>query len=591
MSDTYSKDQQPAWPLVTRLWRTYLHKHIGWMAVAFILMTIEGASTGLFSYMLKPVFDNIFVAGELDALWWVGSAILLIFTVRAVVGVLNRMIVMRISQRCSSDMQVDLVGHVLHLDSVFFQANAPGHLMERIQGDTSAVQAVWRTLVEGLGRDIITLAALMWVTLSIDVSWTLTALIGVPLLVVPILVIQRYIRKRTSRLREDSARRSTRLNEILHGVDAIKLNEMEDYQQGLYKTLINKIIDGAIRSEMARATLPGFVDIVTGIGFFGVMILAGTEIVGGDKTVGDFMSFLTAMILTFQPVKRLGTMAGTIQTAAASLERVFGLLDTPPTITTPAAPAARPAGPFDVRLEGVSFAYGELPVLRDVSFTAAAGKTTALVGASGAGKTTIFKALTRLIDPDDGRILVGGVDGRDMALADLRGLFSTVTQDALLFDETLRENIVLGETDVPDDRLRSVLDAARVSEFLDLLPNGLDSRVGPRGSALSGGQRQRVAIARALLRDTPVLLLDEATSALDTESEKLVQEALDRLAEGRTTLTIAHRLSTVQNADKIVVLDGGQVVEEGPHTELLERDGRYADLYHMQFRGKGAKAH
>ena len=270
---------------------------------------------------------------------------------------------------------------------------------------------------------------------------------------------------------------------------------------------------------------------------------------------------------------------------------MFGLLDTPPTITTPAAPAARPAGPFDVRLEGVSFAYGELPVLRDVSFTAAAGKTTALVGASGAGKTTIFKALTRLIDPDDGRILVGGVDGRDMALADLRGLFSTVTQDALLFDETLRENIVLGETDVPDDRLRSVLDAARVSEFLDLLPNGLDSRVGPRGSALSGGQRQRVAIARALLRDTPVLLLDEATSALDTESEKLVQEALDRLAEGRTTLTIAHRLSTVQNADKIVVLDGGQVVEEGPHTELLERDGRYADLYHMQFRGKGAKAH
>ena len=590
MSDTYPEDQQPALPLVGRLWRTYLHKHIPWMVVAFVLMTIEGASTGLFSYMLKPVFDNIFVAGQLDALWWVGSAIFLIFTVRAVVGVLNRMIVMRISQKCASDMQVDLVGHVLHLDSVFFQANSPGHLMERIQGDSAAVQAVWRTLVEGLGRDIITLCALMYVTLSIDVSWTLTALIGVPLLVVPILVIQRYIRRRTSRLREDSARRSTRLNEILHGVDAIKLNEMEDYQQGLYKTLIHKIIDGAIRSEMARATLPGFVDVVTGIGFFGVMILAGTEIVDGDKTVGDFMSFLTAMILTFQPVKRLGTMAGTIQTAAASLERVFGLLDTPPTINTPASPKARPTGPFDVALENVDFAYGDLPVLRNVSFHAAAGKTTALVGASGAGKTTIFKALTRLIDPDQGRILVGGTDGTEMALTDLRGLFSTVTQDALLFDETLRENIVLGDNTVSDERLMAVLDAARVSEFLDLLPNGLDSRVGPRGSALSGGQRQRVAIARALLRDTPVLLLDEATSALDTESEKLVQEALDRLAEGRTTLTIAHRLSTVQNADKIVVLDGGQVIEEGPHTELLAKGGRYADLYNMQFRGKGQTA-
>jgi ATP-binding cassette, subfamily B, bacterial MsbA len=590
VSDTNPRDQQPAWPLVTRLWRTYLHKHIGWMAVAFILMTIEGASTGLFSYMLKPVFDNIFVAGQLDTLWWVGGAILLIFTVRAVVGVLNRMIVMRISQRCASDMQVDLVGHVLHLDSVFFQSNSPGHLMERIQGDSAAVQAVWRTLVEGLGRDIITLIALMSVTLSIDVGWTLTALIGVPLLVVPIMVIQRYIRRRTSRLREDSALRSTRLNEILHGVDAIKLNEMESYQKGLYKTLIDKIIDGAIRSEMARATLPGFVDIVTGIGFFGVMILAGTEIVGGDKTVGDFMSFLTAMILTFQPVKRLGAMAGTIQTAAASLERVFDLLDTPPTIDDPAQPVARPTGPYDVHLKNVSFAYGDLPVLRDVSFTAAAGKTTALVGASGAGKTTIFKALTRLVDPDQGQITIGGVDGRQMGLADLRGLFSTVTQDALLFDETLHENIVLGEDSVAPDRLANVLDAARVSPFLDQLPMGLDSRVGPRGSALSGGQRQRVAIAHALLRDTPVLLLDEATSALDTESEKLVQQALDRLAQGRTTLTIAHRLSTVRNADKIIVLDGGRVVEQGTHDTLLEAGGRYADLYNMQFRSRDAES-
>ena len=320
------------------------------------------------------------------------------------------------------------------------------------------------------------------------------------------------------------------------------------------------------------------------------MILAGTEIVGGDKTVGDFMSFLTAMILTFQPVKRLGAMAGTIQTAAASLERVFDLLDTPPTIDDPAQPVARPTGPYDVHLKNVSFAYGDLPVLRDVSFTAAAGKTTALVGASGAGKTTIFKALTRLVDPDQGQITIGGVDGRQMGLADLRGLFSTVTQDALLFDETLHENIVLGEDSVAPDRLANVLDAARVSPFLDQLPMGLDSRVGPRGSALSGGQRQRVAIARALLRDTPVLLLDEATSALDTESEKLVQQALDRLAQGRTTLTIAHRLSTVRNADKIIVLDGGRVVEQGTHDTLLEAGGRYADLYNMQFRSRDAES-
>lgn len=588
MRDTTKGDSkeppQAAFPLIARLWRGYLHKHLGWMIVAFILMAIEGSAMGLFSYMMKPAFDNIFEAGNLDALVWVAGFILVIFIVRAIVGVVNRVLVQWISQKCASEMQIDLVDHVLHLDSAFFHSNAPGHLMERIQGDTSAVQGIWQALVQGLGRDIITLIALLTVTIAIDIRWTLTALIGVPLLVVPIVALQRYIRRRVGRLREDNARRTTRLDEILHGVDAIKLNEMESYQSAQYSGIIYKIIGGAVKAETARATLPGFVDIVTGIGFFGVMLLAGSEIVNGDKTIGDFMSFLTAMLLTFQPVKRLGSLAGVAQTAAASLERVFDIMDTPPSIVSPANPKPRPTGALDVELRNVDFAYGEMPVLRDVSFTAAAGKTTALVGASGAGKTTIFKALARLIDPDSGAILLGGVDNREMALGELRGLFSTVTQDSLLFDETLMENVVLGRKDVDPDQLRSVLDAARVTPFLEQQSDGLETPVGPRGSALSGGQRQRVAIARALLRDAPILLLDEATSALDTESEKQVQAALDQLAEGRTTLTIAHRLSTVQNAHKIVVMDGGCVVEQGTHAELLDKQGRYADLYNMQFR-------
>ncbi|MEO0764265.1 MAG: ATP-binding cassette domain-containing protein, partial [Pseudomonadota bacterium] len=207
-----------------------------------------------------------------------------------------------------------------------------------------------------------------------------------------------------------------------------------------------------------------------------------------------------------------------------------------------------------------------------------------LVGASGAGKSTIFNLLTRLVDPQEGSVRVGGVETTEMDLADLRGLYSVVTQEALLFDETLRENILLGRQDVNDTQLRAVLDAAHVSDFVDALPDGLDTRVGPRGSALSGGQRQRVVIARALLRDTPILLLDEATSALDAQSEKVVQTALDRLSAGRTTLVIAHRLSTIREADKIVVMDRGEVQDEGTHEVLLERGGIYADLYRLQFR-------
>jgi ATP-binding cassette subfamily B protein len=283
-------------------------------------------------------------------------------------------------------------------------------------------------------------------------------------------------------------------------------------------------------------------------------------------------------------MRRLGAISGLWQVAAAAIERIKELLDAPILLVSPENPLAAPSGIPEVSLKDVSLSYGDAQVLRSLSMTAEAGKTTALVGASGAGKSTIFNLLTRLVDPQDGVVSIGGISVRDLALADLRGVFSVVSQEALLFDETLRENILLGRTDVSDAQLKQVLDDSHVSDFLGNLSEGLDTPVGPRGSALSGGQRQRVVIARALLRDTPILLLDEATSALDAQSEQVVQQALERLASGRTTLVIAHRLSTIRNADKIIVMDKGQIVDTGSHEELLTRGGLYADLYNLQFR-------
>ena len=565
-----------------RLWRDYLSPHKWWLLVAVVFMVIEGGALGVLSYMLQPMFDLVFIGGRIDAMWWVGGVIFLLFFFRAISSIVESVIMTRVALKSSIAMQVDLLRHLMRLDSVFFQQMPPGALMERVQGDTTAIQTVWRAIIKGVGRDSIALIALLTVALSVDVTWTLVALIGAPVLILPAAVLQRYIRRKTAEMRETASQRSTRLNEVFHGIDEVKLNRLEAYQLSRFQRLVDRIVGAEIRMAAGQSMLPALIDLMTGVGFVGVLMLGGREIIAGDKTVGEFMSFFTAMSLAFQPLRKLGGLTGIWQVAAASLERLFHLFDTDPGILSPTSPAPVPRDQT-VEVRDVHLAYGDHGVLHGTSFVAKAGQTTALVGASGAGKSTIFNVLTRLVDAGEGRVTLGGTDIRTLDTGDLRGLFSVVTQDALLFDETIRENILLGRNDLPDARLSEVLKAAHVEDFVSRLPNGLDTPAGPRGSNLSGGQRQRVAIARALLRDAPILLLDEATSALDAQSEKLVQEALDRLSKGRTTLVIAHRLSTIRNADSIVVMNKGKVVDQGTHDELIAKGGLYADLYHLQF--------
>ena len=569
--------------LLTWLWRDYLKKHMWVLLVAVIFMSIEASTMGGLAKLMQPMFDKVFVAGEKGALLWVGLVLVGIFVLRAVSGVVQKVLLTRIKQKSAADMRIDLLDRMMVQDGAFHQQNPPGFLIQRVQSDVNAIGSVWQAVITGAGRDLIGLIVLLGVAISIDPVWALLACIGLPLMVMPAALAQRFVRARSREARDLGATLSTRLDEVFHGIVQIKLNALEKYQAKQYRDLTRTYIRTEVRASFGNSAIPGMIDIISGLGFMAVILYGGNEIIEGEKTIGQFMTFFTAMGFTFNPLRRLGAISGLWQTAAAALERLKELMDEPVHLTSPAKPTPVPTTPPHIALEGVSLSYGDAKVLDNLTLHAAAGETTALVGASGAGKSTIFNLLTRLIDPQEGNVSIAGVPLTEMDIPALRGLFSVVTQEALLFDETLRENIVLGRENVSDEELQQALDAAHVSDFLPKLEHGLETRVGPRGSALSGGQRQRVVIARALLRNTPILLLDEATSALDAQSEKVVQQALDRLSQGRTTLVIAHRLSTIRGADKIVVMDRGRVMDEGKHEDLLARGGIYADLYRLQF--------
>ena len=466
----------------------------------------------------------------------------------------------------------------------FFAKHAPGYLMERVNGDVQAVGSIWALLVRGAARDFIGLISLFGVMLSIDWLWTVVALMGAPLLLGPSLIAQRYTRKQAVKARDVAANMATRLNEAFHGVGTIKLNGLERYYTDRYHSLTKRQIQVEVKTLFGTAVIPSLVDIMSGIGFAVVIIYGGYEIISGAKSVGQFMAFFSALGLAFEPLRRLAGITGLINAASVSIQRMRDIFGQKPQLLGPDAPKHFTAT-GDIEFKNVSLSFDDMLVLNDISFVALAGKTTALVGASGAGKTTIFNALTRLYAHNSGKITVSGVSNDEIDPGALRASISVVSQDSLLFDETLSDNIVLDAVDIDPKKLEGVIAAAHITDFLPTLPNGIDTEVGPRGSNLSGGQRQRVAIARALLRDTPILLLDEATSALDTKSEVLVQNALEKLAQNRTTLVIAHRLSTIVAADQIIVMDNGRIIERGNHAELIALGGYYSDLCRIQFGG------
>ncbi len=572
--------EKRSWRLVARLWREHVIGYWPILLLALILMSLEGAALGAFAWMVRPLFDELFQAQSLDGLWRVVAIIGGLFLFRAVAGFVQRLIMSALGLKVTTAIQTRLVRHLLTLDGNVYTRHPVGELIERVRGDSTTLQTAATSLLLSLGKDAVSLVALSFVMFSNDWQWSLVALVGLPLIFLPMTLLLKLIRRTAFAAREAAAGLTTRLDEMFHGIQSIKVNRLEHHETSRFERGIKQYLRQQIRSNAGQSANPSLIDLVSGIGFVSVTLFGATAIVTGEKSVGDFMSFITALSLMFDPLKRLSNLAGSLQSAAASLERIYGMLDLKPTVLSPSDPKL--IVPGDIVFDRVEFAYGDLQIIEDLSFVAAHGQTTAIVGPSGAGKTTLFALLTRLIDPVSGSVRIGNVKTTDAGLSDLRDMIAVVGQETALFDDTIEDNIRLGRLNATPDEINQAAEDASVMEFVRQMPDGLKSPVGPRGSSLSGGQRQRVAIARAMVKNAPILLLDEPTSALDTHSEKLVQSALDRLSQGRTTLVIAHRLSTVRHADKIVVMDRGKVVEEGNHDTLLEKGGVYARLFQLQ---------
>lgn len=551
-------------------------------------MTLEGGMLGLLSYSIKAMFDDVFVPSNKAALLSVGLIIFAIFLLRALSGLIQRLIVTWVSQKVEKALQESLLEKLINLDMDFFNKVSPGVLIERMRVDTRAVTGTAGTIFITLVRDGVSLLSLVAVALYIDWTWTVIAFIGAPLLIVPVFFLQSWIRKTSSENRTIEGNLSLSLDEIFHGIAIIKLYSIEAYRLGLFKVLLEKVRKIKLKIEGGIAATPALIDFIAGIGFLGVMIFGGGQIVAGEKTIGDFMAFFTAMALIFEPMRRLSNVAGNFQVMLASAEKVFRFFQVNNSINRQKPELGNSdvinfSG--EILFEKVSFKVDDKLILDKVNFSVSSGELVAFVGKSGAGKTTILRLLAGLIAPTSGRILIDGKDISAIPVNRLRANMSIVIQENQLFDESIYENVRIGKLGASESEIEHACLSAFVNEFADDLPEKLFTKVGPRGNKLSGGQRQRINIARAFIRNTPIFLLDEPTAALDAKSEKLVQKAFNESIAGRTTLMISHRIANIINAQKVIVMDNGVIVEQGTHTELMEKKGLYADLSKLQMLG------
>ncbi|WP_420564956.1 ABC transporter ATP-binding protein [Thalassobaculum sp.] len=572
-------------PLLRRLWAAFVRPHAGWLAVASVAMAIVAATTALTAWLMDPVVDKVFVEQDRSMLWLVGGAVIVTFALKSAASYFQDALLARVGGRIVADVQIRLFGHLLGQDVALFQSRATGGLISHFTFDVQALRQAVSNAIVGLVRDGLSVIFLVGVMLYQDWLLSLIALLVAPLTVVPIQKLGKRMRRVSGDAQARMGDLTTLLGQAFHGIRVIKAYAMERAETGRVGALAEEIYRLTYRQGRVRAAVQPIVDAFGGIAVAAVIVYGGYRVIEGATTPGAFFSFIAAVLMAYQPLRGLGKVSTTLQEGLAAAERLFVLLDRQSAIAEAPDAKALERAPAEVALTDVHFRYADgTEALAGIDLVAPAGKVTALVGPSGAGKSTVLNLIPRFFDVESGSVTIGGTDVRGLTLASLRDAVALVSQEIVLFDDTVAENIRFGRPGATDEELRAAAEAAAAHEFIMALPDGYETRVGEHGTKLSGGQRQRIAIARAILKDAPILLLDEATSALDTESERQIQAALGRLMKGRTTLVIAHRLSTVQGADVIHAFEAGRVVESGDHHALVERGGTYARLHALQFR-------
>lgn len=584
LNDTLNPAHQSTRGLLVRLLKESVRPYVVWIAAALVCMGLMAAATAFSAWLMEPVVNDIFIAKDEAMLWFLAPLVVATFVIKGAANYGQSVLMSRVGLRIVADNQARLYAHLTGLDLAFFHRMQTGRLLSRFLVDINSLRNAVSNVLTSFGKDLMTLIGLVVVMFAQDWLLALISFVIFPIAIYPIARIGRRMRRVTANTQEENGLLTTLLEQTIQGIRVVKSYGMQDYEQRRVGGIVERIYGLTVKAAATRALSSPIMETLGGLAVAVVIVYGGLQVIEQSLDAGSFFSFLMALLLAYEPMKRLANLNTSLQEGLAGAQRLFALLDVRASITDREDAIELDGIEGEVSFVGVDFAYEQgQPALLGVDLNVPAGKTIALVGPSGAGKSTILNLIPRFYDVDAGRITIDGHDVRDVTSASLHAHLALVSQEIALFDDTVRANIGYGRAGADQAAIEDAARHAAAHDFITALPNGYDTQVGEQGVKLSGGQRQRLAIARAMLKNAPILLLDEATSALDTESERQVQAALDELMKGRTTLVIAHRLSTVVRADVIYVIDRGRVIEQGSHAELLARGGLYNRLYEMQF--------
>ncbi|GAB4520635.1 MAG: ABC transporter ATP-binding protein [Roseibium sp.] len=575
---------------VKRLLSENIRAYIPRYALAFVFMGLVAASTAASAWIMKDIINEVFINRDKAMIYVIAGVVIGIFTLKGASTYGQMVVLSRVGNAIVADLQQKLFTRLTDQDQAYFDRMSLPELAIRVNTGSASARNVIDMLVLSLGRDILTLIGLVVVLISMDPIMSLLALVIMPPIVIGVSFLVKRVKTYAKRQVVSNARIGATLQETVLGIRIVKAFGMEPAMRKRMAASVSEVQSQSNKIASLTARTSPLMETLGGFAIALVIFYGGYSVVELGRDPGAFFAFITALLLAYDPARRLARLNVNLSKAIVGVRLMYELIDEEPDIVKREDAPDLKADIGEVTLQDVQFSYGEGAALNGLSLTAEGGKTTALVGASGAGKSTVFALIERFYDPQAGEIFIDGQPIKSVSMASLRRNIAYVGQDSYLFNISLRDNIAVGKPDATQAEIEAAARAANAHEFILDLPNGYDMLPGEGGGRLSGGQRQRIAIARAMLRDAPILLLDEATSALDAESEAKIQSALETLMAGRTTLVIAHRLSTVRHAHRIHVLDRGRVVESGSHEALFEHDGIYRRLCELQFQNRDEAA-